>query len=172
MVLINFYCHFRASRELHSDQGQNFESQLLLEFSWSLKICKIHITPLQTQSDDMVDWQMKMCGTNWGRSFWHTIQTGMRAYSSSCWPTQREQGVQKGAMPDLQPIFLVLPTRNIPQQTWQTSWNSCDIHHYACQYLKKASNRMKVCYVCLANSGGFQQGDQVWLYCPTWTRGK
>jgi hypothetical protein len=32
-------------------------------------------------------------------------------------------------MPDLQPILFVLPTRNIPQQTWQTSWKGCDIHH-------------------------------------------
>jgi hypothetical protein len=48
----------------------------------------------------------------------------------------------------------------------------CDIRHHACQYLKVASNRMKACYLCLDNSDRFQEGDQVWLYCPTWTRGK
>jgi hypothetical protein len=55
MLLINFYFHLRVSRELHSDQGQNFESQLLQEFSWSLKICKMHNNLLHAHSDGMVD---------------------------------------------------------------------------------------------------------------------
>jgi hypothetical protein len=31
---------------------------------------------------------------------------------------------------------------------------------------------MKACYDQLANLAGFQEGDRVWLYCPTWKRGK
>jgi hypothetical protein len=46
-----------------------------------------------------------------------------------------------------------------------------DIHHYAGQHLKVASDRMKAHYDCLANFVGFQTGDQVCLYHPTWTRG-
>jgi hypothetical protein len=37
--------------------------------------------------------------------------------------------------------------------------------------MKVASDRMKAPYDCLANSVGFQEGDQVWLCCPTQTRG-
>jgi hypothetical protein len=35
-----------------------------------------------------------------------------------------------------------------------------------------ASVRMKASYDRLASSVGFQEGDQVWLYRPTWKRGK
>jgi len=42
-----------------------------------------------------------------------------------------------------------------------------DIHHFACQHLKVASDQMKPCYDQLANSAGFQVGDRVWLYRPT-----
>jgi hypothetical protein len=47
-----------------------------------------------------------------------------------------------------------------------------DIHHYAHQHLKVASDRMKAHYDRLANSTGLQKGDQVWLYCPMQTREK
>jgi hypothetical protein len=35
-----------------------------------------------------------------------------------------------------------------------------------------ASDWMTACYDRLANSAGFQEGDKVWLYYLTWTRGK
>jgi hypothetical protein len=46
------------------------------------------------------------------------------------------------------------------------------IQHYVCQYLKAASDRTETCYNHVANCAGCQEGDQVWLSCPTWTRGK
>jgi hypothetical protein len=42
-----------------------------------------------------------------------------------------------------------------------------DIHNYAQQNLKMASDRMKPLYDKLANSAGFQEDDRVWLYRPT-----
>jgi hypothetical protein len=45
-------------------------------------------------------------------------------------------------------------------------------HHYARRHLKVASDRMKAGYDRLANSAGFQEGDQVWLYRLTRTRGR
>jgi len=47
-----------------------------------------------------------------------------------------------------------------------------DIHHFARQHLKVASDRMKARYDQLANSASFQVGDRVWLYRPTRRRGK
>jgi hypothetical protein len=35
-----------------------------------------------------------------------------------------------------------------------------------------ASDRMKTRYDKLANSAGYQEGDRVWLYRPTRTKGK
>jgi hypothetical protein len=47
-----------------------------------------------------------------------------------------------------------------------------DIRHYAPQHFKVASDRMKARYDRLANSTGFQEGNKVWLYRPTRTRGR
>jgi hypothetical protein len=48
----------------------------------------------------------------------------------------------------------------------------CDIHHLARQHLKVTSDQMKARYKQLANSAGFQEGDTVWLYCPTQKKGR
>jgi hypothetical protein len=45
-----------------------------------------------------------------------------------------------------------------------------DTHSYDSQHLKLASDRMKMCYDHLANSAGYQEGNQVWLYCQTSTK--
>jgi hypothetical protein len=42
-----------------------------------------------------------------------------------------------------------------------------DIHNYAWQHLKLASDRIKTRYDKLANSAGYHEGDRVWLYRPT-----
>jgi hypothetical protein len=47
-----------------------------------------------------------------------------------------------------------------------------DIHHYACQHLNAARDRMKRCYYCLTNITGFQEGDQVWFQQPTQAKSK
>lgn len=47
-----------------------------------------------------------------------------------------------------------------------------DIHNYARQHLKLASDRMKTRYDKLANCTGYQEGDRVWLYRPNRTKGK
>jgi hypothetical protein len=47
-----------------------------------------------------------------------------------------------------------------------------DIHNYARQHLQLASNRMKTRYDKLANCAGYQEGDRVWLYRPTRTKGR
>jgi hypothetical protein len=47
-----------------------------------------------------------------------------------------------------------------------------DIRSFARQHIKVASVRMKARYDHLVNSAGFQEGDRVWLYHPTWKKGK
>jgi hypothetical protein len=47
-----------------------------------------------------------------------------------------------------------------------------DIHNYARRNLKLASDRMKTRYNKLANSAVYQEGDRVWFYRPTRTKGK
>jgi hypothetical protein len=47
-----------------------------------------------------------------------------------------------------------------------------DIHNYAPQHLKLASDWMKTWYDKLASSAGYHECNRVWLYHPTRTKGK
>jgi hypothetical protein len=47
-----------------------------------------------------------------------------------------------------------------------------NMRHYGRQHLKLASDWMKTWYDKLANSTSYQEGDRVWLYCPTCIKGK
>jgi transposase InsO family protein len=55
----NFFCRFGVPRELHSDQGRNFESHLLQEVLQRLGVSKTRTTPLHPQSDGMVERYIK-----------------------------------------------------------------------------------------------------------------
>jgi transposase InsO family protein len=54
-LVTNFFCRFGIPRELHSDQGRNFESHLLQEMQQRLGLSKTRTTPLYPQSDGMVE---------------------------------------------------------------------------------------------------------------------
>jgi transposase InsO family protein len=57
-VVTNFCC-FGIPRELHRDQGCNFESHLLQEILQCLRVSKMHTTPLHPQLDGMVERYIK-----------------------------------------------------------------------------------------------------------------
>jgi transposase InsO family protein len=48
-LVTNFFCRFGVPRELHSDQGRNFESRLMQEVLERLGVNKTRTTPLHTQ---------------------------------------------------------------------------------------------------------------------------
>jgi transposase InsO family protein len=53
------FCRFGVPRELHSDQGRNFESRLMQEVLERLGISKTRTTPVHPQSDGMVERYVK-----------------------------------------------------------------------------------------------------------------
>ncbi|PNF41843.1 hypothetical protein B7P43_G16048 [Cryptotermes secundus] len=58
-LVTNFFCRCGIPRELHSDQGRNFESRLLHEVLQRLGVIKTRTTPLHPQSDGMPERYIK-----------------------------------------------------------------------------------------------------------------
>jgi hypothetical protein len=58
-ALVKNFCHFGIPRELHSDQGRNFESHLLQELLQHLEVSKTRTTPQHPQLDCMVEHYIK-----------------------------------------------------------------------------------------------------------------
>jgi hypothetical protein len=58
-TLVTNFCRFGVPRELHSDQGRNFESRLMQGVLERLGINKTRTTPLHPQSDGMVEHYVK-----------------------------------------------------------------------------------------------------------------
>jgi hypothetical protein len=60
VVVTDFFCPFGDSRELHNDQGLNFESHLIQEVLQHLGVSKISTTTLHPQSRGMVELYIRM----------------------------------------------------------------------------------------------------------------
>jgi transposase InsO family protein len=58
-LVTNYFCRFGIPRELHSDQGRNFECRLLQGVLQRLGVSKTRTTPLHPQSDGMVERYIK-----------------------------------------------------------------------------------------------------------------
>jgi transposase InsO family protein len=58
-ALVTNFCRFRVPRELHSDQGCNFESRLMQEVLECLGINRTQTTPKHPQSDDVLERYVK-----------------------------------------------------------------------------------------------------------------
>ena len=55
MLIDNWISRFEVPMKLHSDQGRNFESNLILKVTEVLGLRKTWTTPLHPQSDGMIE---------------------------------------------------------------------------------------------------------------------
>jgi hypothetical protein len=55
-TVAHLFCRFGVRRELHSDQGRNFESHMIQEVLQRLEVSKTRIMSLQPQSDGRVEY--------------------------------------------------------------------------------------------------------------------
>jgi hypothetical protein len=58
-ALVANFCHYGVPRELHSDQGRNFESRLIQEVLQYLGVSKTCTTPLYPELVSMVERYLK-----------------------------------------------------------------------------------------------------------------
>jgi hypothetical protein len=183
-LMTNFFCRFGVPRELYSDQGRNFESRLMQDVLQRLGVGKTRATPLHPQSDCMVERYVKTIEehlrkvvSTHQRDWDERLRIFLLAYRNS---THDTSGMTPANMVFGENFaYLATCCSELPQTRKSTTDYVADLeerlhdtHHYARRHLRVASDRMKACYDRLANSAGFQEGDRVWLYRPTRTRGR
>jgi hypothetical protein len=147
-LVTNFFCRFGIPRELHSDQGRNFESRLQQEVLQRLGVSKTRTTALHPQSDGMVDATLRPSRSTCGRSS-HPTQRDwddrappfLLAYRASTHdttgltPAKLMFGRELRLPCDL--LFGVPPSKELPTTDYATDLfdHLHDIHNYDRQHL-------------------------------------
>ena len=178
VVVCEFISRFKVPRQLHADEGRNFESKLFQEMCSILEIDKTRTTPLQSQSDGMVEQfnrtlnAMLFKFVDEKQKYWDLyVPLLMMAYHSSVLesigftPNEMILGCEA-----LLPLNLVIGqaersgnsmTEYGAKLSKQMDW----IHQFARQHLKLSSDRQKRNYDHRPiNQHQYHRGDVVWLY--------
>jgi transposase InsO family protein len=184
-ALVTNFCRFNVPRELHSDQGRNFESRLMQEVLERLGVNKTHTIPLHPQLDGMVERYIKMVEehlrkvvASYQRDWDARLPMFLLAYRASTHdttgltPANLVFGRELRLPSDL--LFEAPPDKEQPtiDHAADLADQLRNIHNYARQHLKLASGQMKTRYDRAANCAGYHEGDNVWLYRPTRKKGK
>ena len=177
-------CRFGAPNELHSDQGRNFESALFQEVCKTFNIRKTRTTPLHPQSDGMVERMnrtilrhLSKVVADHQRDWDQHLPLFLMAYRSSVHettghsPTSTVFGREIRLPCDLK--FGCKPGEDLDGEDYISNLRRRldEIHDRVRINIERASDRMKERYDVRANEGGYQTGDQVWLFNPQRKRG-
>jgi transposase InsO family protein len=189
LLMEEFVCRFGVPRQVHSDQGRQFESGVFQELCRLLRIDKTRTTPYHPQSDGLVerfnktveDMLSKYISTDqrdWDEQLPHI----MLAYRSSVHEStgQTPSSMMLGREVTL-PIDLLYgqpPVETEPtpanksvyiQSLTETLW---EVHEHARENMLEASNRQKKRYDHRAKQTQYKVRDVVWLRNKTRVRGK
>jgi len=77
-LVVETFARFLAPAELHSDQGRNFEAQVLTEVCRWLGVSKTRTTPLHPQNDGLVE-RFNISGTGTATCPWSCGRKLLRA---------------------------------------------------------------------------------------------
>ena len=176
-LVSEFICRFGVPRQLHSDQGTNFESKVMAEVCKLLDIEKTRTTPLHPQSDGQVERynrtliEMLRGKLNDKQEDWDLqLPTCMMAYRSSVHEstgsTPNELMLGREIEVPLDAITEFSPDTPSPVTDYAQALHQrlATAHECARQKLKKAAVRQKRNYDKKMAGKPFQAGDSVWLH--------
>ena len=182
-VLFNeFISRFGVPRQIHSDQGRNFESTLFSELCKLLEVSKTRTTPYRPQSDGLVErfnrtlQQMLKTLVNEARDDWDEllpyVTMAYRASpqeSTGCSPNLLMLGRESNLPLD---VVVGCPTaleREYECSTEYVEWlrkTLSHVHEFARTQLKTAAQRQKANYDRKTRSTKIEPGQFVWRYYP------
>lgn len=184
VLIKEFISRFGVPRELHSDQGRNFESEIFQRMCEVLGIHKTRTTALHPQSDGMVERMNRTMGkylskvvSDHQRDWDQYIPLFLLAYRSSVHASTNESpanvlfGRELRLPCDLQ--FGIKPGEDVAGEDYVSKLRAKmeDIHERVRSNIQSASDRMKENYDVKADDRQYQEGDFVWLYNPQRRRG-
>ena len=176
-LVSEFICRFGVPRQLHSDQGTNFESKVMAEVCKLLNIEKTRTTPLHPQSDgqverynrtliEMLRGKLKDSQGDWDLQ----LPTCMMAYRSSVHEstgsTPNELMLGREIEVPLDVLTELSPDTSTPVSDYAQALKRrlAMAHEFARQNLKKTAVRQKRNYDKKMAGKPFQVGDSVWLH--------
>ena len=187
IVVQEFVVRFGIPRQLHTDQGTNFESRLFREMCKILDIDKTRTTPLRPQSDGMVErfnrtleamlsMFVDLRQTDWD----YYLPLVMMAYRSSVHEstgfTPNEMMLGREVLLPVDLLFGGHEPEEKGNDTTEYAQRLREaihrVHQFAREHLKISTERQKKNYDHrLGNQTKYKTGDAVWLHNPQRKKG-
>ena len=179
------FCRFSPPEQLHSDQGRQFESDLIAEICKLLEIRKTHTTPYHPQGNGMVErfnrtlLDMLATTTHNHPNDWECcVRKVCMAYNSSVHPSTgfspfflmfgREAKLPVDLMYGSNPVDERTPSEYVQQL--KTSLH--DAYALVREHCKSEHKRQKAIFDEKIHGKPFDLGDNVWLHSPAIPRGQ
>lgn len=182
----NFVCRFGVPRQIHTDQGRQFESALFKELCTRLCIDKTRTTPYRPQSDGLVERLNRsleeilskyVCSNQ--KDWDEQLPWAFMAYRSSVHESTKFSPCKLMLGREIElPIDLIYgphpqhedfidETQVVNEHMIQITQNMWKVHEKARQNMVNASENQKKQYDIKSYQHSYKKGNVVWLYTPT-----
>eukprot|EP00731_Ephydatia_muelleri_P031079 Em0022g593a len=161
------FCRFSPPEQIHSDQGHQFESELIKEICKLLQIKKSHTTPYRPQGNGMVE--------RFNRTLLDMLATAVGDN-----PADWENYIHKlcFAYNTTIPVDLMYPLRReeedkeLPDFVQELKKRLQDAYASVRVHCQSEHLRQKAIYDRKAHGEQLKEGDLVWLFLPAVPRGQ
>ena len=179
-----FFCRFSIPEQLHSDQGRQFESNLMQEICKLLNIYKSRTTPYHPQSDGLVErlnrTLISMLATSvhehsgdWDRYLRQLCMAYNTSVQSSTGFTPFFLMFGRQAKLPMDVVYGSTPTEAQPCTEYAQNLKDRlgEAYTMVREHMGSATGRQKELYDAKVHGDEFKVGDLVWLHNPVVTRG-